>query len=260
MHRRVATLGLLLVCSFSASASWASQLTFTIDSALSHLSFALEDSGGTQISSPQTPGSDTTSLSGTMKADVTPTSIQFLSTGDAQFALQALPQAPMPGGAPGTAAAQFGLNVSIPGVGSGVVAARNYVGDTTSGAIPLAGSSFDASQTTQNLVTGNTAYNLTLFGSPVAGSIDTNFPAPNMLAGGTLSSAGGVYTLTLPILVKGPISFSGLTIFDRYSGQIVATSPVPEPSSLALTAIGIAAVAVWGRQKKRSGMRLAAGA
>ena len=252
MHRPVVAVCLALLCLFrAAGASLASELTFTIDSALSQLSFSVETSDGTQISSPQTSGSDTTSLSGTVKVDVTSATVQFLSTGNTQFALQSLPQSPLPSGASGAAPAQFGINVSIPGVGGGVVAARNYLGDVTSGPIPLAASSFDANQVTSNLLVGNTAYNLTLFGNPVVGSIDTNFPALNMLAGGTLTSAGGVYTLTLPLLVKGPVTVSGITVVDVYSGQIVATAVVPESSTLALAAVGLLGLAAWRWRRKR---------
>jgi hypothetical protein len=123
------------------------------------------------------------------------------------------------------------------------------------GLIPLAGTSFDASQVTSNLLAGNTAYNLTLLGNPIVGSIDTNFPALNMLAGGTLTSAGGIYTLTLPMLVKGPVSVSGITIIDVYSGQIVATAVVPEPTSLVLAAIGIVAVVACRRRRSQAVQR-----
>lgn len=224
---------------------FASQLTFAIDSQQSFITFSLETAQGVPISTAQTAGSDTTSLSGTMNVDLTATTIQFLTTSDTQFALQALPQSPLPGGGAGSAAAQYGLNVSLAGVGGGVVAARDYVSDTTSGAIPLVGNTFDATQTTLNLVVGNTDYNLTLFGNPFAGTIGTNFPGANMLSGGTITSAGGLYTLTLPVLVTGPVTVGGVTVTDVYSGQIVATAAVPEPSSLALSIVGMLLAVIW---------------
>jgi hypothetical protein len=229
----------------------ASPLTFTIDSAQSHMSFAIETTGGTQVSSAQTPGSDSTSLSGTVKIDLTATTIQFLTTADTQFALRPLAQAPQPGGAPGTAPAQYGLNLSIPGVGGGVIAARNYLGDVTSPPIPLAGTTFDASQVTSNLVVGNTAYNLVVFGSPVVGSFDTNFPALNMLTAGSLAFAAGTYTLTLPILVKGPVSLAGFTVNDVYAGELVATATVPEPTSILLLALGACSSLLFHRFGRR---------
>jgi hypothetical protein len=236
----------------TAGATLASPLTFTIDNTQSYGSFALETPEGLQITSPQTPNSDTTSLSGTLNVNVTATSIQFLSTSDTQFALQAVDQAPLPGGSPGTAPAQFGLDVSLPTVASGVVAARSYVGDSTSGVISLVGTSFDASQVTLDLPVGITDYNLTILENPISGSIDTNFPALNELTDGTLTLAGGMYTLNFPYRVSGPINVSGLTIINVYSGQVVATAVVPEPSSLALFVLGVIAVSFLRRRGCRA--------
>ncbi len=101
----------------------ANVLTFTIDSSQSSLSLSLYTTDGTLISSEQTLGSDTTSLSGTFDVDLTSTTIEFLPTGDTQFALQPVPQAPQPGGSAGTAPAQIGLNVDLSPIASGVVAA-----------------------------------------------------------------------------------------------------------------------------------------
>ncbi len=226
-----------------ATAASANVVTFTIDSSQSSLTLSLYTLDGAPISSAQTPGSDTTSLSGTVNVDLTGTTIEFLPTADTQFALQAVPQAPLPDGAAGTAPAQIGLNLDLTGIASGVVAARNYLGDATSGPIPRVGNTFDASQLTLNLVTGNTAYNLTVLGSPVSGSFDNNNATPNDLTGGTLDFAGGVYTLRVPLHVGGEARVQGVTVQDLYAGEIVATATVPEPSALAL---GLWGVGGWG--------------
>ncbi len=107
------------------------------------------------------------------------------------------------------------------------------------------GNSFDASQLTLNLVSGNTAYNLTVLGNPVSGSFDNNNPAPNQLTGGTLTFAGGVYTLIAPLHAGGPARVAGVTLQDLYAGQIVATATVPEPSALVLTIMGLFAMVGW---------------
>jgi hypothetical protein len=222
-------------------------LLFTIDSSKSSLTLGVETLDGTPITTAQTPGSDTTIASGTAKIDVTPTTIQLLTTADTQFALQPAAQSPLPGGAAGSAPAQFGLTLSVPGVASGVVAARDYVGDATSPVVALSGTSFDASQVTLDLPTGNTDYNLTVLGNPVVGSFTDNNPALNTLTGGTFTASGGVYTLTLPLLVKGPATVGGVTLNAVYSGLIVATAMVPEPGTLALAALG--AVLLLGRSR-----------
>src|SRR5690242_17379764 len=89
----------------SAAPTLANPMTFTVDSTKSQITLAIELSGGTPVSSPQTAGSDTTSLSGTANVDVTSSTIQFLSSAGAPFALQPMPQSPLPNGAPGTAPA-----------------------------------------------------------------------------------------------------------------------------------------------------------
>jgi hypothetical protein len=248
MHRAMIAFTVALGCLSSAGLSSASVLSFTIDSQQSSITFSAKTTGGAPITSAQTSGSDTTTLFGTAQIDVTPGAIQFLATGDTQFNLQAVPQAPLPGGALGTAPAQFGLNVTIPGIGGGVVAARNYVSDATSPPIPRIGNSFDATQVTLSLVAGTTDYNLTILGNPVAGSFGPGLPTLNMLAGGTITQAGGIYTLTLPIHVEGPVTVSGITVIDVYAGQIVATAPVPEPSGLLLAGVGLLTLAGFRRR------------
>ena len=83
----------------------ASPLVFQIDPTQSQISMMLETEDGTPVSTAQTPGSDTTSLSGTVDVDVTGSTLQFLTTSNTQFALQSVPQAPLSSGAAGTAPA-----------------------------------------------------------------------------------------------------------------------------------------------------------
>ncbi|HEY2838630.1 MAG TPA: hypothetical protein VGJ26_05760 [Pirellulales bacterium] len=256
--RSVAAIGLAIIGQLAIThLAFAAELPFTIDPAQSHITLSIQAEDGTPLSFPQTPGSDTTSLSGMANVDVTSSSIQFLSTNDTHFDLQAVPQAPLLDGSAGSSPAQFGLSISIGEAVTGVVAARNYLADATSDSIPLAGGSFDASQIILNLVTGNTAYNLLVLGSPVTGSFDTNFPVFNSLSGGTLTLAGGVYTVTIPILGMGTFDVEGATLVDVYAGQIVATATVPEPAGLALAALGIVGLlSRWGsraKERNRSG-------
>ena len=87
-----------LACAVSTSTAWAVPLTFNIDSSLSSLSLALQTPDGTTFSTPQFLGGDTTAISGTQVVNVTGNSIQFISTGNVQFALQHEPVAPAVGG------------------------------------------------------------------------------------------------------------------------------------------------------------------
>jgi hypothetical protein len=237
--------GVIVAC--LPAACCASELSFAIDSSQSYLAFSLETDDGTQFSSAQTPGSDTTALSGFVNVEVTGDSVQFLPTANIQFAQQLLPQSPLADGALGTAPAQYGLNLLLPGIGDGVVAARNYVGDATSDLIARVGDSFDASLVTLDLPSGVTSYNLTLLGSPVSGSFDSNNPALNEMATGTLALTGNVLTLTLPILIHGTVSVSGVSVVNVYTGQIVATALVPEPGGLSLAVAGLIALIAYGR-------------
>jgi PEP-CTERM motif len=249
MPRLTLAIPLSLLCLAAVpTSSRATPFVFNLDPAQSRITLSIESSDGTLLSSAQTPNSDVTSISGTFKADVTASTIQFLSTNNAQFALQNTPQSPLASGASGSSLAQYGLSLAINGVGGGVVAARNYVGDATSGVIPLTGGTFDGTKTNLSLATGITSYNLTLFGSPVVGMIDTNSFLANTLSGGTLTSAGGVYTLHLPVLVPDPLVFDGVPLTFVYSGELVGTATVPEPASVLLAAIGVAVLVCCRRR------------
>lgn len=232
----------------STAIAHAEHQTFTLDSALSHLSYAIESSPGVPLTTAQFAGSDTTSLSGTQTVNLTGSSVQFLSTGNIQFGLQPSPVDPAVGGAyPGSAAGQYGLLALSPGViggpgpgGTGLIAARDLVADATSGVIPLIGNTFDASQIVGAFVTGSLDVNLLVAGNPYVGTVSTVGSANNELAGGTLTSAGGIDTLTIPIYVEAPVTVSGVTVLEAISGQMVATAAVPEPSSITLACVAVA--------------------
>jgi hypothetical protein len=256
--RILAALGVTIIAQLaSALSARGAVLPFMIDPVQSHITLSIMSEDGVPLSSAQTPGSDTTSLSGTANIDVNPGSIQFLSTNNVQFDLQAVPQSPLLDGSAGTSAAQYGLSIAVGDAVTGTVAARNYLADATSDPIALTGGAFDASQVLLNLVTGNTAYNLSVLGSPVVGSFDTNFPVLNSLTGGTLSFAGGMYTLVIPIYGTGTFFVEDVMLVDVYAGQIVATAVVPEPASIWLAAISLTiAGARLARWSQRAGIAL----
>jgi hypothetical protein len=234
------------------STASAEVLSFTIDSQQSYLQMAVTiPSSTTPISTPQTPGSDRTSVSGTFNIDVTPTSLQFLTTNNAHPANQAAPQAPLIDGSAGASPAQIGLSLDIPGILTGVAAIRNYVADVTGPVIPLAGTSFDSTQTSLSVSGGTTSFNLIVLGSPLIDSYMGGDPGLNLLSGGTLSLVGDTYTLVLPYLVNNPQEISGIEYGLSHSGVIVATAVVPEPSTWMLGVIGLVALVgkKWGRTR-----------
>ncbi|HEY4313645.1 MAG TPA: PEP-CTERM sorting domain-containing protein [Pirellulales bacterium] len=247
---------LALVTVFAAFPVSASPVTFTIDSTQSQISLAIELTDGTPISTAQSPGSDTTTLFGTAQVDISPTSIQFFASGNGQFALQPEPQSPLADGTSGSAPAQYGLTIDIPGIGGGAGAVRQLVGDVTSSSLPLTGDSFDSTQLAMQFLTGSIAYNLNLLGTPVVGSADITFPVTNQASGGTLTVVGGQYVINIPILAVGEGDVDGITLLGVYTGQIVATAPVPEPTTAALV---VAACCTWGvwrlRRDRRSEMQ-----
>lgn len=236
---------------------------FTIDPTRSHLNFALESSPGSPFTSAQFSGANSTSLSGTQIVDITGSNIKFISTGNVQFAAQSSPVAPaFGGGYPGSAAGQYGLLAQIPGAisgpgpgGTGLIGARGFVGDATSGAIPLVGTTFDASQIVPDFTAGSLDYNLSIFSTPYQGSLNVGGNAPNNeLTGGSLTNAGGIYTLTIPIFIESPVTVAGYTAYEQFSGQVVATAAVPEPSTIVLGAlgtVGLAFAVVRGRRRSR---------
>ncbi|HWA98199.1 MAG TPA: hypothetical protein VG713_06885 [Pirellulales bacterium] len=235
----------------AATSSKAAPVVFSLDSAQSTITLSVQAEGGTVVSTAQTPGSDTTSLSGTFDIDLEPGSIQFLSTNDTHFALQSVPQAPLANASPGTAPAQYGLSIALSGIATGVVAARDYVADATSGVLPLANGAFDATGVSLGVSAGTTSYNLVVLGSPLVGTFGDLIPVPNQLPGGTLTRSGDVYTLTAPILAMGSIDANGIALFDVFTGQVVATAVVPEPSSLLLATSIIVPLLELGRRRRR---------
>lgn len=243
--------GFCLAVVVGVQTALAAPITFNIDPQLSSLTFSLGAAGVGKFTSAQTPGADTSALFGTLDTELEVGSVQFLTTGNVQFSPQALPQSPLPNGLPGTAQAQFGLNAAAFAL-SGTIAGRNFLGDATSSPIALAGTSFDASQLTVNLLSGDVDYNLVFMGSPVVGRSTENFPALNTLNGGTLVSNGSMLTLTVPIHVEGSFSLQGLRITPVYSGIIVATASVPEPSSWMLLAVGGLSILIFTRHRAQA--------
>ncbi len=203
------------------------------------MTLSVTDTLGDLLTTAQTPGSDTTSISGSLTADLTSNTLQLLGGGVTDFATQPDLQQPLHGGAPGSAAAQFGLSASIPGLVTGVAAGRNFTANATSPMLPVVGGAFDASQVVLNLLTGSIDYNLNVLGQNFANTASVVGYGHNMLTGGTLSVVGDVATLTVPFLETGSFAFNGVQVVPTFAGQIVATATVPESGSLVSALVGL---------------------
>jgi hypothetical protein len=235
----------------SAGVLLASPFVFQIDNSQSFMSLEFQTPAGDPLTTAQTPGSDTTKLSGTLDVDLTGSTIQFLSTLDTQLALQNIPQQPLINGDPGSSPAQFGYTVDSPGVASGFIASRNYVGDATSAPIPWSGGAFDATGVQVAVPISDSSYNVVVLGLPYQGDVVGGLPAANQLSDGSLTLSGGLYTLAFPLYVQTQFSLLGLDIVGVFSGQVVATAAVPEPSALVTATLGAIALMTMIRRRRR---------
>ena len=98
---RLSTLGVTL----AGSGAVAGPLNYTVDSTLSSLQFTIyingpPDNGGVILTAPQSPGSDLTTLGGTLAADVSGGAINFPGGSAVTFANQSVDQEPDVGGGP----------------------------------------------------------------------------------------------------------------------------------------------------------------
>jgi hypothetical protein len=141
---RAALLSTLLAVATTTCVDSAKASTFTIDASQSFLSIVVgADDGGvfTPLTTPQLPGSDSTNLLGTLEVNYSGLTIGVTS-GGIDFGLQPDDMQPLPGGLPGAAPANYGLNVDLQGFVSGPGAARGLGADLALAPAPLAGNSF----------------------------------------------------------------------------------------------------------------------
>jgi hypothetical protein len=198
----------------------------------------------------QTAGSDTTRYSGSLMADVTATTIQFLDGGAMDAQDQLVPQQPRNGGTGFTpaAAADYGFNADS-FMTTGRVAFRGFVLDLTSGVLARSGTSIPSGQTVV-IDSGIVHYRWEGLSSNEADSSGQGGEtANNAAAAGTITTVGNIETLTIPI--NAPFALSVVGISDSQmtlTGQIVATRVIPEPSAAALFT-GVVGVACLLRRR-----------
>jgi len=234
----------------SASIAQAAAVVYTIDTPNSFLQIQIPS-----VTIPQSAGSDTTTLFGTLNADVigTPTlgTIELTGGSDVQFNLQPVDPAPGPFGVAGTAPAQYGLFVNLAPFASGNAALRDAVAEATSAApIAVAVGTFDAAEVIMEILTANLDYD-------IAGSLLTemdravllNQVGPNGPGVGTLSVAGLIETLFIPVNVVIPFDDLGLPLTIEITGQITATRVIPEPGTIVMLGLGLVGLVTIGRRR-----------
>jgi hypothetical protein len=264
---------LLIAVAVSAIAgrARAGQVNYTIDPAQSYVQLTLWR-GNQQISIAQAPGTDTTSLSGTIGATIAGGTISFSGDTTINYANQSmnlLPDAgggtatnPDPNGTGGTTAS-FGLELNPAlGLGTGFLN-YTFASAISSGPIPLSNGTYGTADPTQMSMSvtqpapANYWLNSTLgvkYGLWTWKPDDTGVweakgktNAPPIIV-----SPNGSMVIPIDIVLPGRLFYGGGSpaIDYVFTGQIVATA-VPEPSSLVLAVLGAAGLAVPVLRRRR---------
>jgi hypothetical protein len=203
--------------------------TFTLDATNSSLTMSgTLDSAAFQQ---QGPGSLTTKISGTIKAEVTSSNITFVG-GSAIVALNSGNWQPGPGGVAGNAPANFGVKVSVL-LTSVLAAVRNTLLDVTSSALTVTGGSFSGQGLHFNYPTNSNSvldYSYSGLLGTGSGSQPLKGVSTNNLNNATLIVQGAQLVLTIPVDDSGTATaVSANDVQYRLRGQWVARAPVSVP-------------------------------
>ncbi len=212
---------LVSACSLAAASVSGAPATFNIDPAQSIITASGNAAGFTFQE--QGPGSLTTSIMGTIQADVTSSTIQFTG-GSSLDAVTNGVWEPGTNGDPGMALADFGGHAgnflaSVDG------AFRDIVLDVTSPLLVVTNNQFDSMALVFSFPSnsiGHFDYNAGSFGS--GSSMFSGAATNDVLSGASLTTTGGVQTLT--IQVDASFVFGALVEDDSiltFTGQLVAT-------------------------------------
>jgi hypothetical protein len=209
---------------------------FTIDSSQSQVTLSGAVAGFTL--SAQGAGSLTTTYSGSINADISGSTIQFTGSSAIAAETNGVWQ-PAVGGASGSAAADYGGQVSVYGVFTGYGAARNIVLDLTSPLLTVTDTNFDSTTLVFSFATNSSSsfdYNAVFeSGSFLLAGDSTNTVAD----GASLTTDGTAQKLTIQFNTQ--FSFSVASPDDTpltLTGQIVATNSFVVPfmiNSITLT-------------------------
>jgi hypothetical protein len=196
---------------------------------------------------PQVPGSRTTSLTGILRVDLTPTTIQFLPGSVLDAAPQPLPQQPGTGGASGAAVADWGVVASTSSTPVPVFAVRDFGFSLTSPILPLIGPHFQ--EDIEAVVNARVDYDLgTAAGSHSFTNWQRGFDDDN---GGSITTDGVVQTIRLQNYLGDIVALqSPSDSYIEWAGPIVATRIIPEPSGLLLALIALGWWAAFAAPRK----------
>jgi len=199
--------------------------SFTLDSSQSQITLAGKAAGFTFVE--QGTGSLTTHYSGTVKAELGASTIQFTGGSSIDAQTNGVWQ-PAPGGGAGSAPADYGAKANL-GLGTAYTAMRNVVLDVTSGTLNITNGNFDSTALVISFPTNAHSafdYNAGFVGTgsaPLAGY------STNTLANGaslTTSATGQKLTLHLDATyVFSLLSSNDSTL--HMTGQLVATGAPP---------------------------------
>jgi hypothetical protein len=218
----------LLTNAISLPSAVADTRIYTLDPAESSitLSGTVTSQFGTAPIEQQGPGSLTTSYTGTIHADRTSSTIQFLSGGSIDANVSGSWQ-PLADASAGSAPADYGARVVFAIV---VVnfAGRDLVADLTGFSTPVDGSgNFDLANSDVNFTSGNIAYRANFGLAP--GTETLAGRSGNLTGTATLTTEGMTETLLLPVSATFNIPVDANTsVLLTLDGQLVATAPLPE--------------------------------
>ena len=216
-----------MVCCLASTTARGELKTFTLDATNSSLT--ISGTLGSAAFQQQGPGSMTTKIGGTIKADVTSSNITFAG-GSSIIALTNGNWQPGPGGVAGSAPANYGVKVNVYIFFTALAAVRNALLDVTSSPLTVTGGAFPGKQLQFFFPPASTTvldYNA---GSLASGS-DTlmNAFTNNVNANATLVVQGSQQVLTIPVDISGTKTIAPGTVNYRLVGQLVARAPKSVP-------------------------------